>query len=60
MKTVRTLLIGAGAAAALALGSAVLADEAKPGGKSGEHAGCGHGHGGQHGRHGQEKHGEHK
>ena len=46
MKTVRTLLIGAGAAAALALGSAALAQEAKPGEKPAEQAaGCGEGHG---------------
>lgn len=46
MKTVRTLLTGAGAAAALALGSAALAQEAKPGEKPAEQAaGCGEGHG---------------
>ena len=46
MKTVRTFLIGAGAAAALALGSAALAQDAKPGEKPAEQsAGCGEGHG---------------
>lgn len=46
MKTVRTFLIGAGAAAALALGSAALAQDAKPGDKTaGQAAGCGESHG---------------
>jgi len=46
VKTVRTFLIGAGAAAALALGSAALAQDAKPGEKpAGQSAGCGEGHG---------------
>ena len=50
VKTVRTLLIGAGAAAALALGSAALAQEAKPGEKpAGQAAGCGEGGRGAHG-----------
>jgi len=57
VKTIRNILIAAGTVAALTLGSAVLADEAKPEGKAGEHAGCGHGHGQGHG-HG-ERHGRH-
>jgi hypothetical protein len=50
VKTVRTLLIGAGAAAAFALGSAALAQEAKPGEKPAEQAaGCAEGGRGAHG-----------